>query len=143
MRDELVKKLFFSRNRRGNINITMEAYIETMWERFGTTTLISSIVLRKNISMRQAMEFRFPNVQYMLHAFVGRQSGDFSRGGKLFAPRSKLRVGPKRTVGNRESHSILSNTHQARVHEFSGSVLFLGTRAVSDAADEFTARPTR
>ena len=53
-----------------------------------------------------------------------RQSGDFSRGGKLVAPRSFLRATPKGTVGQRESHRfVLSKIHQATVHVFSDSCL--------------------
>ena len=59
------------------------AYIEGRWERFSTTTLHSSIAVKENISMSDAMEFNFPNVQYIFDN-PRRQSGGCSRGGKTW-----------------------------------------------------------
>ena len=52
--------------------------------------------------MREAIEFNFPNFQYILDAL--RESGDFRRRGKLFAPRSTFRATPKRNVEHRQFH---------------------------------------
>ena len=52
-------------------NVTKEAYIEAMWERFGTATPIVHRVAKKRNSMREAMEFDFLNVQYILDILGG------------------------------------------------------------------------
>ena len=44
--------------------------MEGMWERFGDATLHSPLALQKNISTREAMEFNFLNVQYILDTLV-------------------------------------------------------------------------
>ena len=56
---------------RRKTNVTKEGYMEALGERFGTGTLHSSIALQKNISLREAIEFNFPNVQYILYNLVG------------------------------------------------------------------------
>ena len=95
---------FYVRNlSRGKTNVTKEANIEAMKERFGLSTLHSSISLQKNISKRAAVQF--PE----LSAHLGhprRQQGDFSRRGQPFAPRSKVRATPRRIVENSESNRL-------------------------------------
>ena len=115
--------------------------METMWVRCGNTTLHSSIALQDENSMRKAMEFNFPNVQYILDTPRG-QSGDFSRRGKPFAPSSKFQATPEKGMWKIVSptDSILSNMHQARVHVFSDSVLCLRTHAMCEATTHISTR---
>ena len=54
-----------------NQTLRMEAHMEARRERFGTATLHSPIALQMNISMREAMEFNFPTVRYILDTLVG------------------------------------------------------------------------
>ena len=84
---------------RGKTNVIRAGYNVAVWERFGVTTLHSSIALQTNISMREAREFNFSNVQNILNPFVG-SPATFAAERNLFAPRSKLRVAPKRVLEN-------------------------------------------
>ena len=69
---------------------------EALWEKIGNTTLQSSMGLRKNISMREAMEFNSPKAVAILDTVAD----------SLVTSKIKLRATPKRTLDTCESHRL-------------------------------------
>ena len=103
-----------------------------MWERFGTTTHSSSSALQQNSSMREAMEFNFPNVQYILDTLVGSLAIVPSEGNLLLLDQNSELFRKEKRL------SILSQMLQARVSMFSDSVLCVGTHAMCGATRKFS-----
>ncbi len=136
--------------KRGKTNVTKEAYVVALWERFGTTTLHFSIAPKKNISMREATEFNLQNFEDISKTLDGSLATLVAEG-KLFAPRSKyepLRKGLWKFGSAIDS--IFQNMHQAKVHVFTDALFCLGTHAMCEVRkfstswkDHMAERPPR
>ena len=48
--------------------MTKNASIEAMWKNTGEAALLATISLQKDVTMRSAMEHKYPDVQFILSA---------------------------------------------------------------------------
>ena len=117
--------------KRGKSNVTKASYLKAMWKMSGTTTL----GLQKVVNA--AMDFDFPDVQYILNALIGSFITLTAEGNVLQTNQqyNGLKGELWKVVG--PTASILSEAHHAQVHVFSDSVLCLGHSAMSEVSRQF------
>ena len=126
--------------KRGKTNVTREAYIDAMWERFGETAFPSPSPFARRSRLRATMEYNNTDVQFILDALVGSLA---TSGTEENLSCSKIGVSTRSEkvcqivspIG-----SFLSEIHEAKVHVFSDSVLWLGMQAMFDTKGNLNGR---
>ena len=106
-------------------NVTKEESIEAMWKIFGKTALFATVSPQRRVSMRTAMEHKYPNVQFH-QALDGSLVVAIAEGDLLLEDQNFELLKTRKWAMVRPTYSVSAKIQQAKTCVFFNSVFVSG-----------------